>query len=157
MTVAVRVTLLKAEPLLVERVQQLQDRVRARDESAWPEFLQILHLLVDLQSAVAPERVGAMLTTEEMAARFGVSPKTLLKRKNRGEIEPSLQQGHLIRWSGREHLLPGVGRISCRKRAGPDGTGRSTTAMPPRRNARGGYQELEATERSTTQKPDHER
>ncbi len=115
MTLSCRLALLKAEPLLVAHFQQLQDRVQANDESAWPEFLQTLHLLVDLQSALAPERVGAMLTTAEMATRFGISPKTLLKRKNRGEIEPALQHGHLIRWTGRETLSSGVEWIAQRK------------------------------------------
>ncbi len=140
MTFRSRLALLKAEPLLLERVQQLQDRVHARDESAWPEYVQILHLLVDLQSAVAPERVGAMLTTEEMAARFGISAKTLLKRKSRGELEPTLQQGHLIRWSGRETLLSGAGYITDRKGGARARTTRSTSTTPARRGEGAGDQ-----------------
>jgi hypothetical protein len=116
MTLACRVALLKAEPLLVARLQQLAVRIEANDETAWPEFLQIVGILAALGPAVAPERIGALLTTEEMAVRFGISPKTLLKRKNRGEIEPAVQQGHLIRWSGRE-TLSGAGWTARRTRS----------------------------------------
>ncbi len=116
MTLAYRVVLLKAEPLLVARLQQFTVRVEANEENAWPEFLQIVGILAALGPALVPERIGSMLTTEEMAARFGISPKTLLKRKNRGEIEPALQQGNLIRWSGQEILSSGVGSITRRRR-----------------------------------------
>ena len=115
MTLACRLALLKTEPLLVARLQELTVRVEANNETAWPEFLQIVGILAALGPALASERIGAMLTTEEMAARFGISPKTLLKRKNLGEIEPTLQQGHLIRWSGRETLPTGMGWTGRRK------------------------------------------
>ncbi len=131
MTLSGRVALLKAERLLVARLQQLTVRVQANDETAWPELLQIVGILAALGPALAPERVGAMLTTEEMAARFGITAKTLLRRKNRGEIAPALQQGNLIRWNGRETLLSGGGWIARRTR-----TTRATTATAEQRNSR---------------------
>ncbi len=127
MTLACRVALLKAEPLLVARLQQLTVRVEANDETVWSEFLHIVGILAALGPTLAPERVGAMLTTEEMAARFGISAKTLLKRKNRGEIEPALQQGHLIRWSGHEALPSSATAVTSRRRV----AGRSGVAPCP--------------------------
>ncbi len=115
MSLACCVALRKAEPLLVARLQQLQARVQDHDEAAWPEFLQILQLLAALLPAVSPEQVGAMLTTAEMAARFGISAKTLLKRKCRGEIQPTVQLGKLIRWSGKETLPLEAGLSAQRK------------------------------------------
>lgn len=104
MTPATLVALGKAEPLLVKRLGELQERLQAGDKAAWTEFLQVMHTLVALTQAVKPENGGPMLTTAEMASRLGVAPKTLLKRKRRGEIRPAVERGKLLRWSGQERL-----------------------------------------------------
>ncbi len=104
MSLSSLVALQKAEPLLVKRLGQLQDRLRAGDEAAWPEFLGVLNTLASLLSNLRPEAGGPMLTTAEMASRLGVKPKTLLKHRAEGKIRPAVAQGKLLRWSGQERL-----------------------------------------------------
>jgi hypothetical protein len=104
MSLAAIVALQKAELLVVKRLTNLQGRLQVGDESAWAEFMDTIQALVALLQSLQPENRGAMLTTQEMAARFGISPKTLLRRKAQGDIQPALQKGKLVRWSGSERL-----------------------------------------------------
>jgi hypothetical protein len=105
------VALQKAEPLLVKRLGQLQDRLQAGDEAAWTEFLEVVKVLSALLPNLRPEAGGPMLTTAEMASRLGVAAKTLLRHKRNGRIQPAVEQGggkgkggKLLRWSGQERL-----------------------------------------------------
>ena len=104
MTLGTLLALQKAEPLLVKRLGQLQERLQAGDEAAWSEFLEVVKVLAALLPNLRPEAGGAMLTTAEMAARLGVKPKTLLRHKAEGKIRPAVGQGKLLRWSGQERL-----------------------------------------------------
>lgn len=94
----------KAERLLVNRLEQLEARLLAGDEGAWPAYLEALKVLASLVPNLRPDAGGPMLTTAEMASRLGVAPKTLLRRKARGEIWPAVAQGKFLRWSGQENL-----------------------------------------------------
>ncbi len=87
---------------LTQRLDQLDQRVEAGDETAWPEYQETARALAEIIGHLAPERRGALLTTAQMAERYGISPTTLLKRKARGEIRPAVQRGKLIRWRGDE-------------------------------------------------------
>jgi hypothetical protein len=89
---------------LAERLAQLDARVRAGDEGAWPEYIAAASGLAALLPHVAPERRDALLTTAEMAARLGVAPKTLLRHRAAGAIQPAVVRGKLIRWRGTEAL-----------------------------------------------------
>ncbi len=104
MTPAVFVALGKAEPLLLKRLGQLQERLQAGEEGAWTEFLGVVQALIALSQAARPENGGPMLTTQEMASRLGVAAKTLLRHKARGRIQPAVAKGKLIRWSGQERI-----------------------------------------------------
>ena len=84
------------------RLEGLEQELRAGEESRWPDYIATVHALAAIVPNLAPERGGPLLTTGEMAARFRISPKTLLKRKAHGEIRPALQRGKLIRWRGDE-------------------------------------------------------
>ena len=77
-------------------------RLDAGDEHAWPAFLETLQGVLAILAQPGPERRGALLTTQEMADRLGVSPKTLLKHKARGAVRPAVQKGKWIRWRGDE-------------------------------------------------------
>jgi hypothetical protein len=88
--------------LLSSRLEQLEIRVQGGDEAAWIEYGATAAALAQVFAHVAPGRRGELLTTEQMAERLNLSPKTLLKRKARGEIRPALQRGKLIRWRGDE-------------------------------------------------------
>jgi hypothetical protein len=98
------VTLQQSEQPLLQRLAQLRERVQSGDESIWPDYLDGIRTLVSLERALAPENRGAMLTTQEMAARFGLTPKSLLRRKASGDIQPALQKGKLVRWTGHERF-----------------------------------------------------
>ncbi len=104
MNLITQVALGKAERLLSQRLGQLEERLQAGDEGAWSEFLQVVSTLATLLPSLAPERGGPMLSTAQMAGRMGISPKTLLRHKKNGKIEPTLQKGRLIRWNGSEGL-----------------------------------------------------
>jgi hypothetical protein len=104
MTFATLVALQKAEPLLTKRLGQLQERLQAGEEAAWGEFIEVVKVLAALVPTLSPESRGAMLTTKDMAARLGISPKTLLRHKNDKKIQPAVAKGKLLRWSGQENL-----------------------------------------------------
>ncbi len=87
---------------LGDRLKELNQRLEAGDETAWAEYRETAGALAEILGRLAPERRGALLTTAEMAERYGISRKTLLKRKARGEIRPAVQRGKLIRWRGDE-------------------------------------------------------
>lgn len=88
--------------LIVGRIAQLEDRVQQGDETLWAEYRQMLDTLTKVLDHVAPGRRGELLTTAEMAARLNVSPKTLLRRKAKGDVQPMVQRGRFIRWKGDE-------------------------------------------------------
>jgi hypothetical protein len=104
MSLAARVALQKSEGALVRLVEDLRGRVEAGDLTAGPVLCQAVLALSEIQRATAPEASGRLLTTAELADKIGVSPKTLLKRKAKGEIRPLLQKGKLIRWAAGQTL-----------------------------------------------------
>jgi hypothetical protein len=83
-------------------LDDLENRVAGGDTDAWAAYLDTARVLAALLAHVPPERRDALLTTAEMAARLNVTPKTLLRRKARGDVRPVLQRGKLIRWRGDE-------------------------------------------------------
>jgi hypothetical protein len=104
LSLAARIAMAKAAPLLVQRLEQLQERLQAGEEALWPAFCDLLRTLAAVGPAVAPGAAGELLTTEQMADRLGIAPKTLLKHKAAGKIRPAVERGKLLRWSGRESL-----------------------------------------------------
>jgi hypothetical protein len=100
--VEVTARLERSARLLLARVGQLEELVCQGEEAAWASYISALDTLARVLDHVAPSRRGELLTTAQMAARLNVSPKTLLRRKARGEIRPALQRGKLIRWRGDE-------------------------------------------------------
>ncbi len=86
---------------LVRRLQELEARLEGGDES-WPDYLATLQVLALVAGQVTQERRGALLTTKELAARWGVAPKTLLRWKRRGVVKPALETGQrgrgAVRW-----------------------------------------------------------
>jgi hypothetical protein len=91
-------------PLLVARVEALRVRVAAGDGTAWAELVSTADLLLRLEAATAPGAGGALLTTSQLAQRMGVSAKTILRARKRGQLEPAAQLGQrgraALRWSG---------------------------------------------------------
>ncbi len=88
----------------MKRLGQLQERLETGDEAAWTEFLEVVKVLAALVPTLRPENAGMMLSTKDMAARLGVSTKTLLRHKKDRKIQPAVEKGKLLRWSGQERL-----------------------------------------------------
>ena len=92
--------------LLEDRLAALGDRLRAGDEAAWTDFLVTANTLTAMLAQLTPGAAGELLTTKEMATRLGIAPKTLLKRKAKGQVRPPVQLGRrgraAIRWKGNE-------------------------------------------------------
>ena len=86
---------------LVERLEVLEAKLQA-GEPLWEEYRSTVATLVAALGQVSPGSNGELLSTREMAARLGVTPKTLLKRKAKGSITPAVRAGRLIRWKGTE-------------------------------------------------------
>lgn len=91
---------------LGERLAALEDRLQDDDAAPWAEYREVAKALAVILPNLAPERRGGLLTTAQMAQRLGISSKTLLRRKAKGELRPALQLGRrgraAIRWRGDE-------------------------------------------------------
>jgi Helix-turn-helix domain len=96
----------RARELLEARLAALEARIRDGDEGAWPDYLTTAAVLASVSAQAVPGSHGELLSTKEMAQRLGISPKTLLKRRNRGGVRPALTLGKrgraAIRWRGDE-------------------------------------------------------
>jgi hypothetical protein len=96
----------QAAQRLGDRLGALENRLPGDDAATWAEYREVAAALAAILPALAPERRGALLTTAEMAARLGVAPKTLLKRKARGDVRPAVVLGKrgraALRWRGDE-------------------------------------------------------
>ena len=99
-------SLRRASALLEGRLAELEDRLAAGDESAWPAYCEAIRTLAVLVEQTAPGARGEFLTTKQLAERIGIAPKTLLRRRARGQVQPPLVLGKrgraAIRWRGTE-------------------------------------------------------
>jgi hypothetical protein len=75
---------------------------------AWAEYARIVEVLLRLEPrlAGAGEEGKAVLTTAEMAAKLGITVKTLLEWKSEGRIRPTFAKGKVLKW----RLTDAVGR-----------------------------------------------
>jgi hypothetical protein len=83
---------------LEHRLDELERRIDAGDESAWANLLATLEAAARLDERLTPGAHGELISTKELAARLGVTPKTVLRRKGKGNLTPAIQHGRLIRW-----------------------------------------------------------
>ena len=75
--------LAEAERRLLARCQELGERVDARDDAAWGEYLGTVSVL----NALIPRERRALMTTQEMASRLNISPRTVRKLGKVGKLE----------------------------------------------------------------------
>jgi hypothetical protein len=98
--------LARAARVLEGRLADLLDRLGEGDESAWGAFLATVNTYIAVLAQLTPGSRGELLTTRQMADRLNIAPKTLLKRKAKGQVRPALQLGErgraAIRWRGNE-------------------------------------------------------
>jgi hypothetical protein len=94
--------LARAERRLRDRIEDLERRLEA-GEDRWREYGEALQALVAVAAQLAPEQSGRLMSTAELAAKLGVSAKTVLRRRKRGELTPAVQLGErgraALRWS----------------------------------------------------------
>jgi hypothetical protein len=103
---ALALQLERAARRLGDRLAELEDRLQQGDADAWTPYLGTAQALATVLPAIAPERRGALLTTAEMADRLGIAPKTLLRRRKRGQVRAAVELGQrgraALRWRGDE-------------------------------------------------------
>jgi hypothetical protein len=79
--------LLRAVGRLIARLQALEARLDAGEESAWGEYAAAAASLAAIVPHTLPGASGRLLTTAEMADAMRVSTKTLLRKRARGELQ----------------------------------------------------------------------
>jgi predicted DNA-binding transcriptional regulator AlpA len=96
----------RAAARVERRLLELDKALEAGDRSGWEEYVRLAASLAALGQVTRPEHGGPLLTTEAMAARLGVSSRTILRRRKRGELTPAVQLGKrgraALRWRGTE-------------------------------------------------------
>ncbi len=93
----------RAAVRLQARAVALEQRLDA-GEAVWGSYGETVRALAAVLPQLDPGSAGELLTTQQMASRLNLSPKTLLRRKARGEVRPALAKGKLLRWRGDEVL-----------------------------------------------------
>ena len=96
------IDLARARRRLQDRLQALEGRLGANpaDDSAWRDYMAALDVFLRVEERLARQETNGrpILTTREMAERLGISVKTLLARKKRGHIRPSVSHGKALGW-----------------------------------------------------------
>ncbi len=99
-----QLALARAERRLVGRLEELERRLDAGDD-AWREYSEAAAALAAVAPLTVPGANGALLTTAEMAGRLGITSKTLLRKRARGEIQAAAVLGQrgraALRWAAR--------------------------------------------------------
>jgi hypothetical protein len=88
-----RIALDQAQRRLVQRLQQLEDRLRAGDDAGWAAYADAAAALAAILTQIGQENAGHLLSTRQLADRLGVSSKTVLRRRKAGDLAPALQLG----------------------------------------------------------------
>jgi hypothetical protein len=103
--IAAALALGRGQRKLLARLEDLERRLDG-GEDVWAAYSDALRALVAITGQLAPEHGGPLLSTAELAQRLNVSPKTILRRKARGELRPAVVMGKrgrsALRWRGDE-------------------------------------------------------
>jgi hypothetical protein len=81
-------TLQRAALRLSERLEELEPELATGGDAAWTEYRATVNTLAAITTVTTAEAHGAMLTTKQLANSLQVSPKTVLRRAKRGELNP---------------------------------------------------------------------
>jgi hypothetical protein len=94
--------LARAPRLLNERLSVLEARLQSGDEGAWPEYVATVQALTAALAHSAPGSGGRLVSTRELGQLMGISPKTILRRKAKGQIQGAVELGRrgraAVRW-----------------------------------------------------------
>jgi DNA-directed RNA polymerase specialized sigma24 family protein len=80
------ITLLKAESRCIEKIEKLEPHLD--DPESWRDYLQTVAVLAAIEPRLRPEALVEVLTQAELAARLGVTERTIQRRAKRGELPP---------------------------------------------------------------------
>jgi len=105
----------RAARVLLTRVETLISPAETGDPAALADLIALVGPLSTLLPQLEPEARGALLTTQQLAERLGVKPKTVLRRRARGELRPALASGRLIRWRASDALAGNAAGNGARK------------------------------------------
>lgn len=101
--VPLTLALQRAQGQLLARLAELEARLAAGDEAAWAPYLATATALATIGPALAPGAGGQLLTTQELAERLQLSPRTVRRRAKAGQLEPVRlgKRGRgALRWNG---------------------------------------------------------
>jgi excisionase family DNA binding protein len=82
-----QLALRRAEACLVERLAHLEAQVAAGNEASWSAYCSTATLAA-IAPVTQPGASGELLTTEQMADRLQLSPRTVRRRAQAGKLEP---------------------------------------------------------------------
>src|SRR5262245_46671639 len=89
---------------LTDRLTYLEAQLQDDQVSVWSEYRETAKAIAEILPRLEPGQHGALMTTREMAAKLGISSKTVLRRKRAGEVRPALVTGKrgpaALRWRG---------------------------------------------------------
>src|SRR5262245_54244542 len=92
----------RAVTLLAARLLELEARL-STDWHSWPAYVTTVQALAAAVTLDMAGSSGRLLTTQELAAAMGVSSKTLLRARKRGQLQ-AVQLGQrgraALRWRG---------------------------------------------------------
>lgn len=94
-------TLRRAVPVLTREADRLLAQPPA-DAVALSLLASVVTALALASTAAEPERQGAMLTTQQMAQKLGITRKSLHRMMRSHRIEPAVKVGRFARWTGAE-------------------------------------------------------
>ncbi len=96
----------RARDLLTKRLGKIEPTLNHDDPFSreWDAFLDTATALAELTRATSPEAAGRLLTTRELAAKFQVDPKTILRHRKAGLLTPVAspkvgRKGAALRWA----------------------------------------------------------
>lgn len=98
----------RAVALLETKLGRLERRLRDGDETALGDYCLVAQTLAAVSAHAAPGAGGKLVSTKELGTLMGLSSKTLLRRKAKGQIKGAVQleggspvkgkHGSAVRW-----------------------------------------------------------
>lgn len=95
--------LARSAAILETKLGLLERRLRDCDETALSDYCLVARTLAAVIAHTAPGAGGKLVSTRELGELMGLSPKTILRRKAKGQIQGAVQLGRrgraAVRWN----------------------------------------------------------